>query len=92
MNFFVLALMSIVAQRYRRTAKLCVRISERRTGPLLEITESAVLVLIDLMPVAFGNTARLTSAIPGIVAYSLQMFDRQFDITLEGPWASLMGN
>ena len=57
--FFVLALISIVAQRYRRTAKLCVRISERQTGPLLEITESAVLVLIHLMPVAFGNTARV---------------------------------
>ena len=58
MNFLVLALISIVAQRYCCTAKLCVRISERQTGPLLEITESAVLVLIDLMPVAFGNTAR----------------------------------
>ena len=85
MNFFVLALISIVAQRYRRTAKLCVQISERRTGPLLEITESAGLVFIDLIPVAFGNTARLNSAIPGIVAYSLQLFGK-------GPWASLMGN
>jgi hypothetical protein len=67
MNFLVLALISIVGQRYRRTAKLCIRISERRTGPLLENTESVALVLIDLMPVAFGNTAWLTSAILRIV-------------------------
>jgi hypothetical protein len=81
-----------VGQRCRRTAKLCVRISERQTGPFLENTESVVLVLIDLMPVAFGNAARLTLAIPGIVAYSLQLFDRHSEITLGGPWASLTGN
>jgi hypothetical protein len=55
LEFFILVLIFIVAQRYRRTAELCVRISERRTGPLLEIPESAVLVLIDLMPVAFAT-------------------------------------
>ena len=67
-HFFVLALMAVVAQRYRRTTKFCVQdfgASDR--DPLLETTELAVLVSIDLMPVAFGKTAQLNSLIPGIL-------------------------
>jgi hypothetical protein len=65
-KIFVLTLITIVAQRYRRTTEFCVWISERRTGPLFEITEFAVLALMDLVPVAFGNTAQLNSPIPAI--------------------------
>jgi hypothetical protein len=36
--------------------------------------------------------AQLTSSIPEIVAYSLQLFDWHFEITWEGSWASLMSN
>jgi hypothetical protein len=72
-KFFVLALITIVAQRYCRTTEFCVWISEPRTGLLLEITEFAVLVLIDLVPVAFGNTAQLNSPIPGIFVYGVPL-------------------